>query len=46
MNERSKQQHSAYHMSLEFPPVVSQGMIVSVVHHKGEEEAPIPSGND
>ena len=45
VNERSKQQNSAYHLSLEFPPAVCKDMMLSVVYHE-EEEQVSTSGND
>ena len=45
VNERSKQSCAAFHLSLEFPPVVCKEKMLSVVHH--EEEAPlVTSGNE
>ena len=45
VNERSKQLCSAYHLTLEFPPVVCKESILSVVHHEVEEPISV-SGNN
>lgn len=45
VNERSKQENSSYHLSLEFPPAMCKDLMSSVVHHE-EEEPLLTSGND
>ena len=45
VNERSKQENAAYHLSLEFPPAVCKDRMLSVVYHE-TEEALVTTGND